>query len=72
MAGLGGLIELLLWIVVVWLLIDRRFAVRARLRALAAARPSETTVRPPARTTARTTRTGQPEAGRHGRGTTDR
>lgn len=71
LAGLGGLIELLLWIVVVWLLIDRRFAVRARLRALAAARPSETTVRPPARTTARTTRTGQPEAGRHGRGTTD-
>jgi len=45
-AGLGALAELLLWLVVVAVLADRRFAVRARLRALAAARPSETTVRP--------------------------
>jgi hypothetical protein len=63
-AGLGGLIELVLWFVVVWVLIDRRFALRARLRALAAARPSETTVRP----TVRTTTPRQPRVGRHERG----
>jgi len=44
--GLGGLAEVIVWLVVLSVLIDRRFSVRARLRALAAARPSETTVRP--------------------------
>jgi hypothetical protein len=64
LAGLGGLIELALWIVVVWVLVDRRFAVRARLRALAAARPSETTVRP----AARAARIEQPSSPRGPRG----
>ena len=64
LAGLGGLAELLVWLIVVWLLIDRRFAVRARLRALAAARPSETTIRP----SAPTTTVRPPTSGRHGRG----
>jgi hypothetical protein len=64
LAGLGGLAELLVWLIVVWLLIDRRFAVRARLRALAAARPSETTVRPSSPSTAAI----PPASGRHGRG----
>jgi GT2 family glycosyltransferase len=68
LAGLGGLAELLAWLVVVWLLIDRRFAIRARLRALAAARPSETTVRPSARSTG----ARPPGSGRHGRGATVR
>lgn len=65
LAGLGGLAELLLWLVVVSVLIDRRFALRARLRALAEARPSETTIRP---TTRASTTTRQPAAGRHRRG----
>jgi hypothetical protein len=64
--ALGGLAELLVWLVVMWLLVDRRFAVRARLRALAAARPSETTVRPSAPTTGADT----PASGRHERGAT--
>ena len=66
--GIGGLIELVLWFVVVWVLIDRRFALRARLRALAAARPSETTVRP----TARAATTSEPRVGRHERGAMQR
>ncbi|HXR54335.1 MAG TPA: glycosyltransferase [Acidimicrobiales bacterium] len=71
LAGLGGLVELLLWLVVVGVLIDRRFAIRARLRALAAARPGETTVRPTDRST-RTTEARQSAVGRHGRGATVR
>jgi hypothetical protein len=47
LAGIGGALELVVWLVVVSVLVDRRFALRARLRALAAAQPSETTVRPP-------------------------
>ncbi len=46
LSGIGGGIEIVIWLVVGWTLLDRRFAIRARLRALAAARPSETTVRP--------------------------
>jgi GT2 family glycosyltransferase len=64
LAGVGGLLELLAWIMVVWVLVDRRFALRARFRALAAARPSETTVRP--RAAAGRTRGGTPA--RHERG----
>jgi hypothetical protein len=53
LAGIGGIIEILVWLVVLWVLIDRRFALRARLRALAAARPSETILPPPAPTRVR-------------------
>ncbi len=63
LAGIGGGLEIVLWLVVTASLLDRRFAIRVRLRALAAARPSETTVRPTSRQE-RGTRVG---AARHGR-----
>jgi GT2 family glycosyltransferase len=66
--GLGGLAELVLWLIVVWALIDRRFSLRARLRALAAAKPSEATIRPTTREPASPPST----AGRHQRGVSPR
>ncbi len=46
LAGIGAALELVLWVLVVGLLFDRRFALRARMRALASAQPSETVLRP--------------------------
>jgi hypothetical protein len=64
LAGMGATLELLLWLVVVGVLLDRRFSLRRRLRALAAAQPSETTLRPsaaaPPPPTARHERVGGP------------
>ncbi len=44
-AGLGAVLELVVWLAIVVALVDRRLALRARVGALAAARPSETTLR---------------------------
>ncbi|MGH3159692.1 MAG: hypothetical protein ACRDNF_24400, partial [Streptosporangiaceae bacterium] len=66
LSGIGGGIEIVVWLVVVWVLIDRRLALRARLRALTVTRLSETTVGPGApagrteRTPARHQRRGTP------------
>ena len=65
-AGIGGIVEILVWLVVLWVLIDRRFVLRARLRALAAARPSETILRPPAATEGPRRRSGASPAGGNG------
>ncbi len=45
-SGIGGGLEIVLWVLVCAVLLGRRFSLRERLRALAAARPSETTLPP--------------------------
>ncbi len=61
--GIGGGLEIALWVIVCAALLDRRFSLRARLRAIAAARPSQTTLPP----TAAPTREPRPGSPRHSR-----